>query len=154
MDEAQEIDRGALFQELWVDALAAAGEGSLLTTGGCMLPTLASGDRVLVERLPPDRYRVGDVVVYRGEDSLVAHRLVGSFRVGPDSYLVHRGDNSRVRGVLAREEILGRVSAILWPDGSRIPVVRCPPPAPFRLYYSNVAALRQRLRHLLNPVLS
>lgn len=149
MDETAPTDRAALFQELWVDLLSATGEGTLSAAGGCMLPSLAPGDRVAVEKLPVGDYRIGDVIVYRGSHSLVAHRLVGAFRAGGTSFVVHKGDNSSVRGVLPRGDILGRVTAVVGADGSRVPVVRAASSALRSGYYSTVAALRHRVHRLL-----
>ncbi len=42
---------------------------------GSMIPTLFPGDLVLVQR--PSRLRPGDIVVFRTDDGLVIHRLMG-----------------------------------------------------------------------------
>lgn len=147
-------DRRALFQELWPETLASAGSGRLRATGPCMSPAITPGDQVLVETVAPAGYRIGDVVVYRGESSLVAHRIVGAFSARDGAFLVHRGDNSAVRGVIPLDDALGRVAAIVGPDGEERPVSSTPPSLFARTYYSRVAALRHalhRIRALLSP---
>jgi uncharacterized protein (UPF0248 family) len=58
-----------------------------------MNPFILSGSRLLVERVPVERIRKGDVVCYIGEGaSGVAHRVVGVAEVGGRTILATRGD--------------------------------------------------------------
>ena len=86
-------------------------------TGPSMLPTLATGEFVLIdERRPPS---IGDVVVARhpdNDDLLVIKRLTG---LGPDNRVSLSSDNpsagtdSRVWGPIDRARVVGVVTLVL-----------------------------------------
>ncbi len=89
-----------------------------------MVPTLRSGDRLLVRRLhPSDAVRPGDVVLARfiaRPDLLVVKRVrravPGGHWVEGDNPLVT--DDSRAFGAAV---VVGRVVGRLWPRPGRLP---------------------------------
>jgi len=83
--------------------LAERGFAPVTVSGGCMAPTLADGQWVVVhrERQP----RRGDVALLDCGGTLEIHRL--GFHVGP--WWIHKGDASPRWGVARRREILGVV---------------------------------------------
>ena len=104
--------------------------GLATVRGRSMVPTLAEGDRVLVgyRRRP----RPGDLVLARFADGTLAVKRVESARATrtgtPGWWLLSdnhaEGVDSRHRGVVADEAVLGVVLLRLWPRPGR------PAPAP------------------------
>ncbi len=78
--------------------------------GRSMAPTLADGVRLLVEPLAADApVQVGDIVLARLGDRLLAHRVVAIEGSGATARLVLRGDAQRdVTDVVRRTAILGK----------------------------------------------
>jgi nickel-type superoxide dismutase maturation protease len=92
-------------------------------TGPSMVPTLRSGDRLLVRRVRADRVRPGDVVLARfptRPDLLVVKRVRravdGGHWVEGDNPFVT--DDSRTFGPAV---VVGRVVVRLWPSPGRLP---------------------------------
>ena len=87
------------------DALAREGRIQFPLRGDSMLPTLPLECEIEVVPLP-DELRVGDLVVFALQDTLVAHRLVRRA-----ARLLAHGDNRRVADPpLLTEQMLGLVS--------------------------------------------
>lgn len=96
------------------DALAREGRIQFPLRGDSMLPTLPLECEIEVVPLP-DELRVGDLVVFALQETLVAHRLV---RGGVQP--VAHGDNRRVADPpLLPEQVLGRV-ARAFVDGEQV----------------------------------
>jgi hypothetical protein len=107
----------------------------LRVDGGCMEPTLRSGDRVVVRRGPAPRR--GDVVLLSASGWLEIHRVVDRIEMGPEVWYLHQGDASDRAGVAGRRDILGTVE-----------LARRPRPAPrahLRGLLLRVGALLRRL---------
>jgi phage repressor protein C with HTH and peptisase S24 domain len=98
--------------------------GTARVTGPSMVPTVRSGDRLLVRRVrPSDAVRPGDVVLARflsRPDLLVVKRVrravPGGHWVEGDNPLVT--DDSRAFGTAV---VVGRVAGRLWPRPGRLP---------------------------------
>lgn len=84
-----------------VAALARQGVAMITVAGGSMAPTLALGQRVLVRRGQP---AVGDVVLLRGRDAPILHRLVARIDLPAFHRFVHRGDAVGARAGLCRHQ--------------------------------------------------
>jgi hypothetical protein len=41
-----------------------------------MYPTILNGDEITVEPIKPDAIRVGDIILYKDKENLIAHRIV------------------------------------------------------------------------------
>jgi signal peptidase I len=77
--------------------------------GTSMLPTIWPGDILLIQSTFPDELAPGDVVLVKGEKSILIHRLVKSN--GPD--WITRGDAMTHNDpAVAPADVLGRVSRI------------------------------------------
>lgn len=90
----------------------------LTLRSGSMLPTMPVGARIAVQPVDGSRCRVGDVVVFRQGDRLVAHRLIFGWGAGPASWFLQRGDGVSGAGLLRSEAILGRVVAVQRPHAA------------------------------------
>jgi signal peptidase I len=79
-----------------------------------MAPFLHAGDRVLVEHIPPEQLRFGDIGIFEADGSLVAHRLLGRVWAEGQLFFREKGDANPcfstipARRVLGRARVLGR----------------------------------------------
>jgi hypothetical protein len=81
-------------------------------TGGSMLPLIRDGDHVLVAHGCAG-VRRGDVVVFRREGQLIAHRLLRVYGGDAEPTFVTKGDNAaQFDPPLSADEIVGRVLAV------------------------------------------
>ncbi len=77
----------------------------VIVEGNSMIPTLYSGDLVLIHRPPPAEIKIGDIVVYLSpmEHRLVIHRVVKIIKIVNGStveyYYITKGDNNLVNDV-------------------------------------------------------
>jgi signal peptidase I len=87
-------------------------------SGHSMLPTLCDGDRVLVTH-DLSSVRRGDVIVFRQDDGLVAHRVVRvTGHIGARRFRT-RGDNViRFDPEVSEPSVIGRVLAVSGQKGS------------------------------------
>jgi signal peptidase I len=86
---------------------------SIPITGRSMLPLIKNGDHVLVVHGCAD-VRCGDVVVFRYEDKLIAHRVLQIYKdIAGHHTFITKGDNApRCDPPLSSSEIVGRVLSI------------------------------------------
>jgi len=90
--------------------------GILPMQGDSMLPTLCSGQLIAVDFFPDELVR-GDLLLFRQQDYLVVHRLLGAASAR-DGTLRTRGDGSPgLDPPLERRRVRGRVFAVH--DGDR-----------------------------------
>lgn len=89
----------------------------LTLMGRSMYPSLTENSLLLCVREDPENLRVGDIVVYRYEGTLVAHRILGFWEEGvitkgdaPEAWEEHR---------VKWEDILGRVMGVLMAKGEK-----------------------------------
>jgi len=81
--------------------------------GSSMSPFLKEGCRVVVEPVCDEPIRIGDIVCFRSEERLVAHRVISSHRSNGCQYFLTKGDHClRADAPLTRGEIAGRVVAV------------------------------------------
>jgi hypothetical protein len=81
-------------------------------TGGSMLPLIRPGDRLLV-RFGETAARRGDVIVFRHEGLIVAHRVVGSRERDGQRRILAKGDNEpRATEDVGPADLLGVVRAV------------------------------------------
>jgi signal peptidase I len=79
-----------------------------------MLPTVWSGDVLLVERVNPNYIQVGDIAVVGREGGLCAHRVVGLPNGSTDQVWITQGDAiSKPDRPVIESELLGRVTGVI-----------------------------------------
>ncbi len=91
----------------------------VLVAGASMEPTVRRGAWVRVAALEGP-VEVGDVVVLRGRDGSIVHRVLHLARFHSGARVFHGGDASRRFGLAALEDVLGRVVAEV-PDDLPVP---------------------------------
>ena len=84
------------------------------TTGFSMWPFLRGGEKLLIKRTPLKHLKVGDIIIYRANNQLVCHRLIGKAKE-KDKYLLYvRADSSVCSPEPVTEEMfLGQAVSII-----------------------------------------
>jgi hypothetical protein len=91
-----------------------------------MFPLIRNRSLIQVEPVAADRWRAGDVLLYRSGKFLVAHRLLRQEQRQGKPVLLTRGDafpwwaTERLRP----QQVLGRVVAVAWPGGLKLRIDR------------------------------
>jgi Peptidase S24-like len=107
---------------LAAEILRRGGTIRLQALGISMLPSIWPGDLLTIEGIPGSEMVPGDIILFVHDGRFFVHRLI-SRPVGQpcDSSWITRGDAMPQSDPPVRTaELLGRVSAILQPDGRRI----------------------------------
>ena len=105
------IDRAAA--ALFAEALHRFGALTFRASGYSMLPSIGSGQLLKVTVASAEHIQVGDVILYRRDGRLVAHRLVRIARDAGDWLLVARGDaHWACDAPITAAQLLGRVAGI------------------------------------------
>lgn len=98
--------------DLMSEVVRGAGEASVKVTGFSMLPAIWPGDVLRVRRLSADEVRAGQVVVYRRDGKLVAHRVICAPR-GAGEAVITRGDSVPLADApVETSELVGQVVGI------------------------------------------
>ncbi len=84
------------------------------TSGFSMWPFLKTRERVVVKKVAAGSLKVGDIILYRGKNQIVCHRLVKIIKNRGGYLLYARGDNSlRSTEPVAEELLVGKVIGVL-----------------------------------------
>lgn len=93
---------------------------------GSMVPDIPVGAWIEIEKIPGPDCRVGDVVVFRRDEKLIAHRLLWRLGWGASLFL-EKGDANSHGGWIKASQIRGRVVAVQideswipWPGNPRL----------------------------------
>lgn len=94
----------------------APGEAVLLSVhSGSMLPLIPAGAQIAVVATTGAGRRVGDIVVFRRGDRLIAHRLLFGWGHEPGGWFLERGDGVSAAGFIRARQILGLVVEVQDP---------------------------------------
>jgi len=89
------------------------------TAGYSMWPFLKGGKRIIVKKVPIEKLRIGDIVLYRANNQAVCHRLVKKVVDKKRRLLYVRGDNSlSLPEPIPEEMFLGKAIGILQEPGA------------------------------------
>lgn len=126
---------------------------TLPVLSGSMMPHLPPGGRIQVECSPSLEPRLGDIIVFRDADRLVAHRLLLRLRVGRRYWLYQKGDAAGIGSWVRGDRLVGVVTRASSPQGEGAYVRRsgCRP-AGSDLYRHLGRDLAARARRLLRPL--
>jgi signal peptidase I len=104
--------------DLVAEVLRRFGHVRIRAFGGSMSPALRPGDVLAVHRVTADDLDRGDIVLFRRDGRLFAHRVIGSTQAGT----MTRGDaHRRDDPVVPPEDVLGVVRAVTR-AGNVVPV--------------------------------
>ena len=126
-----------MFPELISELLQDGYKVSFRAPGHSMFPTIMANETIIVEPTDPQTVKVGDIILYRTNRHLIAHRIVGinessdnssSVRSDHDSqssvlstclFFILRGDStSSCDAPVTADQILGKVVSIERNGGS------------------------------------
>ena len=120
MDHDQNSDkrgRGAS----WLDLLTGQGppgrQHDLPVLSGSMLPLIPAGSTLVVKAASWPESRSGEIIVFRAEQSLVAHRYLLALPYPSGTLILQKGDANRTAGWIDATRIVGIVTAVRLPDG-------------------------------------
>ena len=96
--------------DLAAEVLRSSGTLRLQVRGWSMLPSIWPGDTLLVEQVESSQMAEGEIILFRRERRLFAHRIVRSDR----SDILTRGDSMAAPdSPIDKDEVLGRVASII-----------------------------------------
>ena len=108
------LNKSELFLDISAELLHHGHRVRFRPGGGSMYPTIKDGEAVTVEPISPNNVRCGDIVLYKSDHRVIAHRIVGVRKRegGPLSFIL-RGDASESCDEPVRaDEILGKVISV------------------------------------------
>lgn len=104
----------ALKCELAGEVLRLSGKLRLRVTGWSMLPTVWPGDTLVVERVESGAVSAGDIVLFRRDRRLFAHRVVAMADGLNGARITTQGDGmAQPDPPVAGAEVLGKVSLVV-----------------------------------------
>jgi signal peptidase I len=119
------IEHAKILPGLISDLLRSGKRVRFRAPGYSMYPTILNGDEITVEPIKPDAIKVGDIILYRDQESLIAYRVVKkeiqkeisndaqSSVLSAQSYYILRGDaRPACDDPVAAEQVLGKVLRI------------------------------------------
>ena len=113
MDTIKDI-RSELKGQLFLEVLKSSGQAKLAVTGTSMLSSIWPGDVLEVRRQNAAEICPGEVVLFKRDGRLLAHRVVAKVGGPERTLLITRGDRLRMpEPPVSPEELLGRVTAIV-----------------------------------------
>ncbi|MBW2063651.1 MAG: signal peptidase I [Deltaproteobacteria bacterium] len=139
---------GNKFQDLCTQLLVEGLGIRFMALGRSMYPTIREKDIITIAPIAPSEVKRGDIILYRSDSGIVAHRVLrvttfqgtkNQFTMGPDTW-------GKPREVIGVENVLGRVLHIER-DGMRLDPYSAR--AKVRLALHKIASRTKRL--LRNP---
>ena len=129
----------ALKCELAGEVLSSSGRLRLRVTGWSMLPAIFPGDTLVIEPASSESVGKGDIVLFRRDGRLFAHRVSGKSGSASDFQIVTQGDGmANPDPPVSSSQLLGKVSFVVR-DGRCLELAHTP-----RLSMRAVAALVRR----------
>ena len=129
----------ALKCELAGEVLSSSGSLRLRVTGWSMLPAIFPGDTLVIEPARSESVGKGDIVLFRRDGRLFAHRVSGKSGSASDFQIVTQGDGMRNPDPpVSSSQLLGKVSFVVR-EGRCLELAQTP-----RLSMRAVAAVVRR----------
>ena len=108
--------QSAAFAHLACELIASGKGFRFHARGRSMLPSIEDGDVLHVAPASTARLKIGDIVLFKKDGVLKAHRIVGKDK--SKECFITRGDAStQTDGMVARGSIIGRIIAVESKDG-------------------------------------
>jgi signal peptidase len=74
-----------MFPELITELLQDGYKVNFSAPGHSMYPTIMANETIMVEPIDPGTVRLGDIILYRTDGQLIAHRVVGIYMITGNS---------------------------------------------------------------------
>lgn len=76
-----------------------------------MKPLYGRGDAVVYEKIKPEDFKIGDILVYQKDNIVVTHRIIKIWKTGREYSFVTKGDNNNVSDYYMPKsnDVLGKV---------------------------------------------
>lgn len=108
----------------WLDLLIGQGppgrEHELPVLSGSMAPTIPAGSTLVVRAASWRESRDGEVVVFRDEQSLVAHRRLLALPYLVGAFILQKGDANATACWIDAKRIVGIAASVRLPDGQML----------------------------------
>lgn len=101
-----------VLNELWEELLEKEGTRWGMVISDSMRPMITRGEWVLVERVPLEKIRFGDIIVYKSNGMLITHRVLGKRRQKDRYYFLEKGDALLQTSLVPGDRIIGKVNAV------------------------------------------
>jgi len=80
--------------------------------GNSMYPTLKDGEWGHVEKCRPDQLKIGDIVVFKAHEKLIAHRLIGIIQQNGMLTFIAKGDKNKDKDdPFTSESLVGKITS-------------------------------------------
>ncbi len=113
--------------ELVREAIDKNGSFRFRVEGFSMFPFLVEGDEVIIEKVPIQDLKIGEIVTYIRDEMLIVHRIKRIDGVSNKMIFVTQGDNLNHEDLPVMEkEIIGRVRTVIRGEKSFSPPVLLP----------------------------
>lgn len=109
--DAQDIKVDFLFSDILISSLRAGNKISFSAKGTSMYPTIREGDILHIEPFLPEDICKRDIILYKENDGVIAHRLVYIRRKQGKASFFTCGDSSSGTKEVSDNQILGRLSS-------------------------------------------
>ena len=76
-----------MFPELITELLRDGHKVSFCAPGHSMYPTIMANETIMVEPIEPGTVQMGDIILYRTNSRLIAHRVVGMYMTAANDSL-------------------------------------------------------------------
>ncbi|MDP2939677.1 MAG: signal peptidase I [Candidatus Omnitrophota bacterium] len=104
--------------ELIRQAIATRDKVNLLFNGKSMYPTLKDSMMLTISNIPAQAIKIADIIVYKQDTTIVAHRVIDLIRNNGKILFVTKGDNQPLGGLnqISQANLIGRVEAAFYKD--------------------------------------
>jgi signal peptidase I len=98
------------YADLILHTLQETGRVRTSFAGRSMWPTLDEGMQILVEKIKPKDIKLGEIILYRKENSLVVHRVMRIFHKDNKNFFITKGDHGVIIDTVPEEHLFGIIT--------------------------------------------
>ena len=110
-----------ILYELGEQYIKEKGKMWLKVVSPSMTPLIQINDKVLVESIKCEAISIGDIIVFKGNDSpFITHRVIGKRKINGELLFLEKGDRSVTGTWIHEKSIIARVIAIKKRDNNSI----------------------------------
>jgi signal peptidase I len=102
----------ALIREMQDELFHLNGKGWFRIISGSMSPLIDINDRVLVRKVSQSEVKLRDIILFKSDDVLITHRVVGKFYNNGQLYFIQKGDRGGLALSVTAQDVLGKVIAV------------------------------------------